>query len=366
METNRNEFFSKDEQQAFDTMREIVVTHNKRIALPGEPTDSLMEALMRFDDRSFSDLCAHYGNRIFYSKLDRETALGAIVKDLLDHDYFTSLLLSLDTASRNVLVKIAAGKVEANAFVDPSVARQLKTTGLAMPFIENDSLIFIVPKQIKQVLRECTTYDLEARLARNDNVSDYIVASMNLYGLILLGDLLDIINSQCGYELTEIELYELAKKGESFDEGYFLDDSDFIACEALEEWSNAELYSLAGQTETIPRYVPDKAVFLKHASSYYFEPTMEADMLEMNFNVYFPSTPPLGEEALLTVQDLSRQGGDLDEVLDVLFDDFGIDLELIPDDEDLIEQSIIDVMVNTRTWIANGNTLSELETQGLI
>ena len=361
----KSEFYTEDELAAFELLQARALELNKRSALPGAPTSSLSEVIERFDVRAFIDLSHLFGMRNRFSKMPKSEAAAAIAADLSDPESLSGLLAELPTADRKVFEEAIAGHLSDDVPVSNDIAVALQLMGLVAMFNVDDHVRYVVPDQIRRAYSQVATASFTALMKRNDTVSDMIVAAVNLYGTIGFYDMLGLAEHYLDTSLGEGDFYELVEKGIDYGEGFYLTKNDFITSTSLSDWPEEDIRALAQEAGTHPRYRPAKDIFLRYVYWEYFDPTPEADSLEMLFNVYFPRKPQLGAEAVLSVQDLAQQGADMDEITDALEDEFEVFLRDDPSRFDPVVKGIIEVANTTRMWLLNGHTPRELAGSGM-
>lgn len=357
----KSEFYSEDELQLLKAVETVTLEFNRQAALSGEPTDALEDVIGRFSERSLIDLSHLFGTRRHFKNMTREETIATLAEALCDSDNMAGLLQVMPTDARITFERGVRDELADDALVANEVAERLQGMAFMAMFVVDGKVRYVVPREIKTAYEATVTPEFTALLERNDLVSDLLVAAANLYGIVHYDDMVDLVNGYLDEAISEADFYELVQKGVQLDEGYFLTKDDNIVCSSLEEWSDAEIDELALTAKAVPRYKPSKENLLKHVRWTYFEPSEQADSLEMTLNVTFPGNPPIGADALMSIQDLVQQGAQLDEIEDTLEYEFGLPLRDDPDKYAPIIDEIVDLANVTRMWTLNGHTPKEMQ-----
>lgn len=136
-----------------------------------------------------------------------------------------------------------------------------------------------VPTEIKATFRSLEANGFLQRKARYDLLHQYAEAAVNLYGIIRWDDLIALFNRQNSPPTTKEEFLSALNRHNVVDCEYcfwdeYLVDTDF----GINDF--ADIPDLLTQIGTKPRYIPERAEFLRYANWDYFEYTAETERLK--------------------------------------------------------------------------------------
>ena len=117
---------------------------------------------------------------------------------------------------------------------------------------------------MRTVYRELIAEGFRAQKERADLIHAYAMAAVNLYGVISQEDLIRLFNTQNGKKITEEELFSVLIRHISLDCGYALWE-EYLVNDAFEDNNYQDVPDLLKRIGDKPRYVPEKAEFLKYA-----------------------------------------------------------------------------------------------------
>ena len=193
-----------------------------------------------------------------------------------------------------------------------------------------------------------------------DELTQYIIALTNLYGLVSMQQVLDIYNSQNNEKISlgdlENELDELAKE---LEENFIFIEQNLFVHEAIyiETESPQEIFD---ERSTWPYYMPEKEELLKYVDEYYFEKNDYYLQIETFI------TEKVTDGNAVLAEEIARE---MHDHLSVNFNDVSGAFEIISDfgyaiDDNEIKGKLRALVANyaisMRTWDQNGLSLIEM------
>ena len=190
---------------------------------------------------------------------------------------------------------------------------------------------------------------------RAELINNYAKAAVNLYGAISLDEFIKLFNSQ-NEEKTELEEVLISIMRYIYDDPTYILYENYIADYYFDE--NIDLIkSLLRITSSKPRYIPSKNMFLEYSDLDYEENAIGYAAIRKILENEFGSTPDI-LDLYLYIYDLRRTDFSFNELSELL-NNFGVRFKNISSLNAFI-QLFTDVKNNTRLWINNGHTPSEL------
>ncbi|WP_313127195.1 hypothetical protein [Proteiniclasticum ruminis] len=193
--------------------------------------------------------------------------------------------------------------------------------------------------------------------ARKKEVSDYIIALCNLYGMVHKKKVVDIYNMQHAEKITLKEVESIQEKlPKEIDEAWIdVHQGYFVSSSILE---HREFLYYIREKGSKPYYIPEKEELLKYLEGFYFEKTKEYHQfvheLKKNYKVNQEKAEDLVSDVVALCQfNYSTQG-----VISRL-EEMGL---VFSGEKDLnnVVKLIMNLMNNTRIWENNGYTPEEL------
>ena len=193
-----------------------------------------------------------------------------------------------------------------------------------------------------------------------DELTQYIIALTNLYGLVSMQQVLDIYNSQNNEKISlsdlENELDELAKE---LEENFIFIEQNLFVHEAIyiETESPQEIFD---ERSTWPYYMPEKEELLKYVDEYYFEKNDYYLQIEAFI------TEKVTDGNAILAEEIARE---MHDHLSVNFNDVSGAFEIISDfgyainDNEIkgkLRALVANYAISMRTWDQNGLSLIEM------
>lgn len=236
---------------------------------------------------------------------------------------------------------------------------------VAFPFLHDGKITYIIPDEIRATLQTVIDDGFLEFAAQNDLVYEYIDAATNLYGVIKLDDLAQIIESQNPGAFEEAPIQEFLHNVADYAQlwAYFEEDG-VIAHEIFSnEGGLGKNYALELMqfASKLPRFVPEKEELLKYVDPQYYEENFEADLLAELIDGFFPNEKVGTRECVLFVQECARQGMRPEILIETLFEEYLPGPFANEAQANLAIKQIVKLVNTTRAWADNGRTLAEAE-----
>lgn len=316
---------------------------------------SLKEALEQWTVTELRSLASAYSVKA-PSKLRKEPLIDAVASALLERDRMREVLLALEPEDWGLFHRTEEAGTYRPKQSEGGCGLALQRLGYLCRIRDGGKESYTVPEEVRAVYRELAAEGFCTRKERADLIHAYAMAAVNLYGVISQEDLIRIFNSQNGKKLTDEEMYPILIRHILLECGYVLWE-EYLVNDAFEDNDFRDVPDLLNRIGDKPRYVPEKAEFLKYADPGYYEPTAATARMEH----YLTEEAGLDRAVAWEVLDDLHYAIVLEaspiERLNILRD-YEVPL---PSDHMQIVLDILSGMANgTRLWSNNGHTPEEL------
>ncbi|MSU02111.1 YecA family protein [Tissierella pigra] len=189
-------------------------------------------------------------------------------------------------------------------------------------------------------------------------LTQYIIALSNLYGMVYKDKVLEVYNSQNKVQVNLSDIEELlTSPPEELETAFIYPHQDYFVHETILESDDFDLLLIKKGDK--PYYVPNKNELLNYLDEAYFERTNEYTAL-LNYvkKNFFRNDDEKAEWLCEDIQGRCQFGAGIQTILET-FNDRGIsfcDLEQVNE----VTQLIIDLSNNIRIWENNGFTPHEI------
>lgn len=328
--------------------------HGAIVVRAGENT-SLKEALGQWTVAELRPLASAYSVKN-PSKLRKEQLIDAVASALLERNRMREVLLALEPEEWGIFRRAAETGICRPKNSDGTGGLPVQSLGYLYRVQEAGKEAYIVPEEVRAAYREIVAEGFYAQKERADLIHAYAMAAVNLYGVISQEDLIRIFNSQNGKSLTGDEMFPALIRHIALECGYVLWE-EFLVNAAFGDNEFRDVPDLLNRVGDKPRYVPEKAEFLKYADPGYYEPTVSTALMEH----YLTGDAGLDRAVTWEVLDDLHYAIVLEvspiELLNILHN-YGV---IIPSNALQIVLDILSNMANsTRLWSNNGHTPNEI------
>lgn len=236
---------------------------------------------------------------------------------------------------------------------------------MVFPFLHDDMVSFVVPDEIREACKSVATEEFLDYVKEVELVVSYIDAATNLYGVIAVEDVIDLIaayepNFDAATAASHVvDILEIDKLWPHFASGGIIAHPLFSEGTGLGEAMAADLLAAAAK---VPRYQPERDDFLAYAYPDYDEENFEAELLyELLSDLYPDHDTDQAFEIVQFVQQCGRQGMRNEVIIDSLFEDLLPEPLANEGQASLLIKQLAKVVHTTRTWGLNGHTPEEAE-----
>lgn len=193
-----------------------------------------------------------------------------------------------------------------------------------------------------------------------NKIYQYIVALVNLYGLLPCEKVVEIYNGQ---NKDKISLKDIKScKHDILNKGFVYVHRKYFVHETVLVFK--EFRDLKRKKKGKPYYVPDKEELLKYSDPMYYEKLVQFHGLsEYIKGEIFPEDNKKAEELCENIMGECREGKNIQNIFQILVE-FGLDME---NDNQINEimNLVHEISNNTRRWENNGYTNSEIKEMGV-
>ena len=191
-----------------------------------------------------------------------------------------------------------------------------------------------------------------------NQLTQYVIALTNLYGMIHKGKAVEIYNDQNEESISIHDVEKiLVNPQEELEETFIHSHQDYFVHEAIMD--NDEFSLMLRKKADKPYYVPEKDELLKYVDDFYFEESKQykavLNYLKKNF---FKPGDEKAEWLAENIQGMCEFGVNMQIILDI-FNDSGLSFKDMNQVNEVM-QLIMELSNNTRIWENNGHTPNEI------
>lgn len=347
-------------------------------AIDASPLTALDDILQILEDDELKLICEIHG--LSFERCDLETASRSELEDraafFLTHPVIQEItMLDMSPSIRADYLEIMRvgvftfapeGEDEENPHAHlRGLLDALSSMMLVFPFAQKDAFTYVVPDEIRKSCEKVVAEGFLDYAAENDLVYQYIDAAVNLYGVIRLTDLVEIIDKHeaVSFSAAEVEEHILNLLAGEGVWAYF-EDEGLIAHEIFLDGAGLGLsfaQELYAHASSVSRYVPEKDLFLAHANPGFFEENFEAELLTELLAGFFPEAADTMGDTVTFVQECARQGVRNDVLIETLFEEFLPSPFANEAQANLAIKQAAKLVQTTRAWACNGRTPVEVD-----
>lgn len=178
-----------------EEFKKLAAMFNDNLVIKGEETEELKEALHRAPDGLIDLIWIKTTGGEPDREMSRQQKEESLYEDILG--YFESRFWLMDLSKINLLIQVAAykpiGGMEA-AFV----MREFVPFGWAFAFLEDNSISFVVMKEIKDMLMTLNKPEMKEQIASMNSLRYMVRACLGLYGVCSLKQLQNVFMKAVG------------------------------------------------------------------------------------------------------------------------------------------------------------------------
>ncbi len=323
---------------------------------------TLEQLLMELSGEDFAWLTEFYG--ILWNKKSamRKRAISGIVKRVQDPDqlFDEAVVLSEEQWKQFLEIKKAPLLYEEEEDI-PFFFSTFLDLGYLYEKEMEDGNWLVMPLEIKQLLESKEWKQLEQIRKQASDVFFAAMAAVHLYGAIDLQDFAQLFNSMFEENLAVDMIFDLLLDLDLHEIASFAFWSNYLVHEMFEEEEFEGVHDLLQRSESKPRYIPEKEVFLKYADPFYFETNAATEAMLQYLKGDLDVERQEADVLLIELHGLCSAdvvGNQLQYALDLLAES---DISFhTKENVERFAQLLYDMMDNTRLWHNNGHTPKEM------
>lgn len=326
-----------------------------KAAISAAPVYSLRE-MLSLKTVSVLKHLAKLNNLSRYSSMNKTALVEVLEGALPDGDLLEEVLLLVHDSEWTLFSKSAdGGKAPEPRRPDDFLLTQ--SLGYMQVFYHESKLVSVVPEEIKAVWQKLKKAGFLRRRERIALLHKYAMAAASLYGIIKVDELIDVFNRQNSQKTNEAELFEALDRFVTIGAGYCF-WRDWLVDDTFEEENFEAVPELAEQTQSKPRYVPQRDELLKCSDPDYLDITSQAQELydfmkdELGLDSY--DAEDFTDEVLF----MARVDQHVSEVFPLL-EEYEIVLASMEQANELVSL-VVKAQNNARMWANKGYTPMEM------
>lgn len=338
-----------------DDTKQLLEENNIQHAIIGETMHRLTEILPSLTKARLGAIASVY-NITGRSKMKKEELAAAVQTGIEEPEELRAALLNTRPKEWELFASLLDGSYQPSNATPFGYYYYFLDRGLLFTFFDDNRLHLVIPEEVRSAFRKLDQTAFRQALHRSHLLYNYLMAAVNLYGLVAPAKLVEIFNAQNGDDpVTEAELLQhldsfLVRTDQYFD----LQRGTIVSLDMEDQ----EFDDLMSKVQGKPYYVPDKQEFLKYADPDYFEMTQQLASLRDFVTKEFRLDREIAEYLVDDIQLGCSMEASLEDLL-YEFERRNLDFKSQKQAQQTVAL-IADVYDHTRMWSNAGHTLDEL------
>lgn len=338
-----------------DDTKQLLEENNIQHAIIGETMHRLTEILPSLTKARLGAIASVY-NITGRSKMKKEELVAAVQTGIEEPEELRAALLNTRPKEWELFASLLDGSYQPSNATPFGYYYYFLDRGLLFTFFDDNRLHLVIPEEVRSAFRKLDQTAFRQVLHRSHLLYNYLMAAVNLYGLVAPAKLVEIFNAQNGDDpVTEAELLQhldsfLVRTDQYFD----LQRGTIVSLDMEDQ----EFDDLMSKVQGKPYYVPDKQEFLKYADPDYFEMTQQLASLRDFVTKEFRLDREIAEYLVDDIQLGCSMEASLEDLL-YEFERRNLDFKSQKQAQQTVAL-IADVYDHTRMWSNAGHTLDEL------
>lgn len=338
-----------------DDTKQLLEENNIQHAIIGETMHRLTEILPSLTKARLGAIASVY-NITGRSKMKKEELVAAVQTGIEEPEELRAALLNTRPKEWELFASLLDGSYQPSNATPFGYYYYFLDRGLLFTFFDDNRLHLVIPEEVRSAFRKLDQTAFRQVLHRSHLLYNYLMAAVNLYGLVAPAKLVEIFNAQNGDDpVTEAELLQhldsfLVRTDQYFD----LQRGTIVSLDMEDQ----EFDDLMSKVQGKPYYVPDKQEFLKYADPDYFEMTPQLASLRDFVTKEFRLDREIAEYLVDDIQLGCSMEASLEDLL-YEFERRNLDFKSQKQAQQTVAL-IADVYDHTRMWSNAGHTLDEL------
>lgn len=292
------------------------------------------------------------------SKLNKADLAAALIEAIVQPEALQDMLLLMHNDEFGFYQELLKSEVVTISEYMPVKFRYLIDKSVLVCVMQEGQFGYFIPLEVKEALKKLDWAHVNRTRAYEQQVLDYMIASVHLYGACKPERVVEIYNSYQADSITHEALntvYKFHSKREQpfvWLEGGYLIDTYFI------EADFSELEELLAKTKDKPYYVPSQEEFLKYADPAHYEMSSQLHMLKLFIQKELAQREGIANLVMSNIQLMLSWESGMEEVLNELTDR-GITFQDLNQAKKFVSL-VTEAAQHTRVWSNGGYTAAEL------
>jgi len=252
---------------------------NRELAIQSTIKYRLEEILPLLSKNRLADIASSI-NLPGRSKMNKAELAAELPLHLLETNRLDFILLLSREQEFQFYQEVLRQPFVQNNDITPGTYLHFIDHGVLFTFFDEDKLYFVIPEEVKEVLKKLNWDALLRTRSWEQEVLQYVSAAVNLYGVCNPELLLDIYHDQNNQGLRMEDLEEITDFHLRRNQ-HFLRIDGYYMSQYFDDDTSGEIRDLLRRTQNKPRYIPDKKEFLKYSDDQYFEMTPQLLQLRL-------------------------------------------------------------------------------------
>ncbi|WP_148298812.1 YecA family protein [Paenibacillus pini] len=331
---------------------------NIKHAIIGDIMTSLPEILLSVTKSKLSSL-ASVNNISGRSKMKKDELADALLKYITDPDQLKSSLLVTDEEEWTLFESLLREpSIQDNSLPYGDYAYYLER-GLVVTYFNDNKFYIIMPDEVKAAAEQINMQELKKGRSRRQISYQYILAAVQLYGVIEPSKLIEIFNQQNDEQLTEQELTEYIDEMLVRGQSIALHDGYIVNSYLVNDEGDKDILALRASQKDKPYYVPNQEEFLRYADETYFEITPQLIALQQYVLAELCNDEEMVEYLIDDIQLACSKGSSIQDLI-YEFESRNIHFKTAMQAQNTVAM-LAEIHNHTRMWSNAGHTLVELQ-----
>lgn len=211
------------------------------------------------------------------SQFSDDSFLEVFTEKILSIEEITKSLTHVDSEALAIFKDLQQVEKRIADYEEVIYVRGLFKKGIACLCGEEGKNILFVTNEIKEVVKSLNFDIIEAKIEENEEIFQYILSAVNLYGAIHYKDLRDVYTHYNPDKKMKVEQFRELAENFSTPINYLSFIVDDVVSVEFFNYDEERLVKLLMLQEEKPRYIPTKKEeFLNYADDHYIRPTLES------------------------------------------------------------------------------------------
>ncbi|MFF2889630.1 YecA family protein [Paenibacillus sp. NPDC057967] len=292
------------------------------------------------------------------SKLNKADLVSALTEAIVQPESLQDMLLLMHNDEFSFYQELLKSEAVLISEFVPVKFGYLIDKGVLVCVMQEGQYGYFIPLEVKEALQKLDWAHVNQTRAYEQQVLDYMSASVHLYGACKPERVVEIYNSHQADSITRQALRTVNKFHSNREQPFVWHKNGYLVDTYYEDGRISELEELLAKIKDKPHYVPSQEEFLKYANPAYYEMTSQLHMLKLFIQKELEQREGIANLVMSNIQLMVSWESGMDEVLNELTDR-GISFQDLNQAKKFVSL-VTEAAQHTRVWSNGGYTAAEL------